>query len=110
RTDKKAITAATRSMLECAASVRIAIEPVTMPAASLSAIRSELETSETRAARAFGGAWAAGPTARVGATAAAATRARVKRRPEFSVRSFRLAQETRRARVGFVRLCCPAAA
>ena len=53
-------------MLECAASVIMAIEPVIAPAAILSAIRIEFETIETRTARIFCGAWAAGPMARAG--------------------------------------------
>ncbi len=45
-----AITEATRSISEWIASVRIAIEPVIAPAASLSAISSALETIESAAA------------------------------------------------------------
>ena len=63
-------------MLEWTASVMIAIEPVTMPAAIFRAIRSEFETIETAAARVLGGTCAAGATARAGASAAAAIRFR----------------------------------
>ena len=42
---------ASRSMLECSASVRIATEPVRTPATTLSAIRIVFETIETAAAR-----------------------------------------------------------
>ena len=50
RTETKATTEATRSISEWTASVRIAIEPVIAPAASLIAIRSELEAIESAAA------------------------------------------------------------
>src|SRR3954470_20474229 len=71
-TEKKATSDAIRSMLEWIASVMIAIEPVMTPAASLRAISTEFETIDTLAARVLGGICAAGPTARLGAPAAAA--------------------------------------
>jgi hypothetical protein len=72
RTETYATTDAIRSTLEWIASVMIAIEPVIAPAAILSAIRVAFEMIETVAARAFGGACAAGPIA----PAAAASRPR----------------------------------
>ena len=66
-------------MLECTASVRIAIEPVIAAAASLSTISSALEAIETAAARSFRGICASGPTARVVATAAPASIRRSRR-------------------------------
>ena len=50
----KAMTEATRSISEWIASVMIAIEPVIAPAASLSAIRIELEAIESAGGAAFG--------------------------------------------------------
>jgi hypothetical protein len=66
RTEKNAITEASRSMLECTASVMIAIEPVIAPAASFSAIRIALERIDRPAARVLLGLWAAGPIPREG--------------------------------------------
>src|SRR3954451_5320016 len=51
RSEKNAITDASRSIDECAASVRIATEPVMTPATILSAIRMEFEPIEIAAAR-----------------------------------------------------------
>jgi hypothetical protein len=53
RTDKNATTEATRSMLECTASVRIATDPVIVPAMILSRISSELEMTDSAALRSF---------------------------------------------------------
>ena len=53
RTEKYATTEATRSIAECTASVMIATEPVSTPAATLSAIRPLFERIEKRAARAL---------------------------------------------------------
>jgi hypothetical protein len=74
RTEKYATVEASRSMLEWTASVMIAIEPVTAPAAIFRTIRTELETMESAAARCLRGVWAAGPMARAGACAAASAR------------------------------------
>jgi hypothetical protein len=49
RTEKKATIDATRSMLECTASVRIDTEPVIDPATTLSRIRTELEATDRAA-------------------------------------------------------------
>src|SRR3954454_21978263 len=51
RSEKKAINDASRSIDECAASVRIATEPVTTPATILSAISREFDAIESAAAR-----------------------------------------------------------
>ncbi len=85
RTETKATIDAIRSMLECAASVMIAIDPVTAPAATFSTIRTLFEMIETAAARCLGRC-AYGPMAPTGSiipaprrparAAAAAPRAR----------------------------------
>src|SRR5215216_5572822 len=53
RTETSAITEATRSIPECTASVRIAIDPVIAPAAIFSAISTEFEAMLSIAARDF---------------------------------------------------------
>ena len=58
---------ATRSMAECAASVTIAIEPVIAPAASLAAISSVFDATDTQAAPAL--VWVTGTPPRVLAAA-----------------------------------------
>ena len=61
RTEKKAITDARRSIAECAASVRIAIEPVTTPAKTLRTISAAFEAIETAATRVLRGESRSGP-------------------------------------------------
>ena len=53
RTEKKATTDASRSMLEWTASVRIATEPVAAPATIFNTISDPLDATDRRAARAF---------------------------------------------------------
>src|SRR4051794_5334792 len=53
RSEKNAMNDASRSIDECAASVRIATEPVTTPAATLSAINRVFDAIESAAARVF---------------------------------------------------------
>ena len=53
RTDTNATIEATRSMLECTASVRIATDPVTDPAITLSRISAEFEMIDSAAVRSY---------------------------------------------------------
>jgi len=53
RTETNATIEATRSMLECTASVRIATEPVTDPAITFSKISAEFEMIDSAAVRSF---------------------------------------------------------
>src|SRR5437763_15358638 len=55
RTEKYATTDASRSIAECTASVRIAIEPVTAPATIFSTISVALDAIDSPAARVFVG-------------------------------------------------------